>query len=731
MPPQESGSAPARATLDVLGMHCASCVANVEAALKAAPGVRDVAVNLATEQATITFDPVSTTPDQLAKAVSDAGYEARTRSAAAATLTQSPVERSRSEMRKWRARAAFGVALAFPVAVLGMFVPGRESGLAQAVLTTILQATLGLVFIRGSLRAARHARADMDSLIALGTTTAWAYSLWTLWAGHEHFFFDTAATILALIAVGKWLESRARSAATSAVTSLLDLSAPTATLIRNGQEAEVSAADLHPGDVVLVRPGGRLPADGLVESGETTIDESLLTGEAMPVARAPGHEVVGGSINLTGAIHVRITRTGAATIVGQMASLVESALATKTGAQRLADRIAGVFVPIVCGVALATLLGWGLAGFWENGLHAAIAVLIVACPCALGLATPAAVMVGCAVGARRGVLIRSSEVLERIGRLNTVVLDKTGTMTIGRPTIARIVSIQAGVDEAAVIRLAAAVEQLSEHPLAKAVTREAALRAIQVPVASGFVNHAGGGVQAIVDGRIISVSKLADSDPFPAADELRAEGMTLSGVYEGGANPRLLGVLAFSDELKPGARDAVVELQQLGLETILLTGDHPAAAQRIGQLVGIQNVIAGVSPQGKLDCIRDLQSRGDAGEKRSVAMVGDGINDAAALAQADVGIAMGGGADIAKEAGDVVLVGGDPSAIPRAIRLSLAMRRRIRLGLLWAFIYNVALIPLAVAGLLHPMLAAAAMSISSASVVGNALLLLRFDRKRR
>jgi Cu+-exporting ATPase len=712
-------------------MHCASCVANVEAALKASPGVRDVAVNLATEQATITFDPVATTPDQLAKAVSEAGYEARTRSAAAVTPAQSPVERSRSEMRKWRARAAFGVALAFPVAVLGMFVPGRESGLAQAVLTTILQATLGLVFIRGSLRAARHARADMDSLIALGTTTAWAYSLWTLWAGHEHFFFDTAATILALIAVGKWLESRARSAATSAVTSLLDLSAPTATLIRNGQEAEVSAADLHPGDVVLVRPGGRLPADGRVESGETTIDESLLTGEAMPVARAPGHEVVGGSVNLSGAIHVRITRTGAATIVGQMASLVESALATKTGSQRLADRIAGVFVPIVCGVALATFLGWGLAGFWEGGLHAAIAVLIVACPCALGLATPAAVMVGCAVGARRGVLIRSAEVLERIGRLNTVVLDKTGTITIGRPTIARLVSIQAGVDEAAVIRLAAAVEQLSEHPLAKAVTREAALRAIQVPVASGFVNHAGGGVQAIVDGRVISVSKLADSDPFPAADELRAQGMTLSGVYEGGANPRLLGVLAFSDELKPGARDAVVQLQHLGLETILLTGDHPAAAQRIGQLVGIQNVIAGVSPQGKLDCIRDLQSRGDAGERRSVAMVGDGINDAAALAQADVGIAMGGGADIAKEAGDVVLVGGDPSAIPRAIRLSLAMRRRIRLGLLWAFIYNVALIPLAVAGLLHPMLAAAAMSISSASVVGNALLLLRFDRERR
>ncbi len=714
------------ATLEVRGMHCASCVSNVERAIREVPGVREAAVNLATEQAAITFDPGTTSAEALAAAITEAGYEARTRPVTPdAVQTAAHIRRAEAESARWRARALLGVTMALPVTVAGMFWTGRESGILQAILTTGLQVLLGRVFIRGAWRASRHARADMDTLIALGTTTAYIYSVWTLWVGRPHFFFDTAATILALIAVGKWLEARARESATGAVARLLDLASPAAVVERNGVELEVPAAQLIRGDLAVARPGSRIPADGVIESGETTIDESLVTGEPMPVSRVTGDAVVGGSINLSGAIRIRVARAGAESTIGQMAALVEAALATKTGSQRLADAIAGVFVPVVCVIAIGSLVAWGLAGSWIEGLHAAIAVLIVACPCALGLATPAAVMVGCAVGSRRGILIRSAQVLERMGRLDTVVLDKTGTLTIGKPLLQQVVSVEAGCTQAHALSLAAGVERFSEHPLARAVLAAASARGIQLAEATGFVNEPGGGVRASVRGANIRIGKLGAADPIPEIADLREKGFTLSGVFQVDAHEsRLLAVLAFSDDLRPGARDVVVELQGLGLETIMLTGDHETAARRIAAQAGIEVVLAGVSPQDKHANIRSLRRQG-----RKVAMVGDGINDAAALAEADVGIAMGAGADIAKEAGDVVLVSGDPTGIPRAIRLSLAMRRRIRLGLLWAFVYNTVLIPLAAIGLLHPMLAAAAMAVSSASVVANALLLLRFDRR--
>lgn len=715
---QPTASAAAKTTLSIEGMHCASCVANVEQAVRRLPGVAAVSVNLATEQATIDFDPGRLTPVRLAQVITDSGYQARVKEPGQALAQRS----SGDPVAQWRARAAFGVTLALPVAILGMWWPGRESGIVQAVLTTTLELGLGIPFVRSAIRSARHRRADMDSLIALGTTAAFAYSLWTLFSGHQHFYFDTAATILALVAVGKWLEAGARSAASGAVTRLLNLAAPTARIESAGAEKELPASELHPGDIVILKPGARVPADAVIISGESSFDESLLTGEPMPMARQVGEAIVGGSINLSGAVRARITRTGSQSTVGQIASLVESSLAVKTNAQRLADRIAGVFVPAVCAIAIITIIVWTLLGQWPTGVHAAIAVLIVACPCALGLATPAAVMVGCAVGTRRGILIRTPEVLERMGRLDTVVLDKTGTLSLGKPALIRAIPLGPSLTERDLLFLSGSVEKLSEHPLARAVLDAANHRGIRLEDPINFASESGGGVRGIVDGRMISVRRLDPSQAPSETSELAKEGMTISGVFEGQSRS-LIGLLAFSDELRPGARDAVATLELMGLRVIMLTGDNAAAADRIASQVGIKEVVAGVLPADKHQKIRELKAQG-----HTVAMVGDGINDAAALSEADVGIAMGTGADIAKEAGDVVLVSGDPAQVPRAIRLSLAMRRRIRLGLLWAFAYNTILIPLAAFGLLHPMLAAAAMMISSAAVIGNALLLRRFDR---
>jgi Cu+-exporting ATPase len=720
-------------------MHCGSCVSRVERALAKVPGVHEASVNFATEQATIRFSPQATGIESLARAVHDAGYEAdAVASVESGAAHQHGSGNGAEETARWGRNAILGAALGAPVAVLGMFIHGAVSGWIQCLLAAVLLAVVGRTFIVGALRSAIRLVADMDTLIALGTTVAFGYSVYTQLAGRAELYFDTTAVIIALIAFGKWLEARARSSAAGAVRKLLDLAPAAAVVERDGKEQEVPVASLSRGDVVVIRPGGSIPVDGVIQGGEGTLDESAMTGESMPVNKRVGDRVIGGTINLTGQLSVRAERVGADAVVGQMAALVNKALATKANVQRMADRLAGVFVPVVMGVAAVAVVCWGLTGALESGIHAAIAVLIVACPCALGLATPAAIMVGCAVGARRGVLIRSPLVLERIGKIDTIVLDKTGTLTLGRPRVLTAMSYDKGLESNDMLALAAAVELGSEHPLARATVEYAKSQGVGVLTATGFVSEPGGGMQATVDGRRIAVGRPRDSEI--AESELVDEqlyrwqkgGATVSGVFEmapgerllGDAPRRFLGGIVFADTIRPSAKSAIDKLHAMGLKTVLMTGDNDQSAKRVAKELGIPMVFAGVLPSDKAHRVERFKRQG-----RTVAMVGDGVNDAAALAAADVGIAMGNGTDIAKEAGDIVLIRGDPRLIPEAIALSNAMRRRIRLGLGWAFLYNVVLIPIAALGWLNPMLAAVAMSLSSVSVVGNALLLARFGQR--
>ncbi|MEX2217933.1 MAG: heavy metal translocating P-type ATPase [Phycisphaerales bacterium] len=748
------------ATVRVGGMHCASCVANIERTLRRTPGVAGASVNFATEEATVRYHPDRVKPVEIARRIRDAGYDAEERPAheapgdgrhgdaadpapgdaaaphdphahhrAAPVADAAAERRADAESRAWKRRALVGVALGTPVVVLGMLIPGTASGVIQFLLTVALQAYIGAEYYRGAWRAARHGRADMDTLVALGTTAAFLYSLYTLWFGAHHFYFDTAAAILALIAVGKWMEARARGEARRAITSLLELRPPTATVERGGGDREVPLSEVRLGDVVTVRPGERVPVDGTVIDGRSVVDESMVTGESMPVEKGPGAKVTGGTVNQAGSFRFIAERIGRESLLGQIIELVDRAQSSKAAVQRLADRVAGVFVPFVLVVAGATLPAWGLgAGDWPAGTTAMIAVLIVACPCALGLAVPTAVMVGSGLGARRGILIKDAAVLERAGTLDTAVLDKTGTLTVGRPAVSEVVPIdgeapgaEPGADgdrEArirALLRLAASVERWSEHPLGRAIVLGALERGVDAPASTGFRSITGSGAEATIEGRRIFVGKPAPGDERPELARLAGAGRTVVVVREG---ERPLGLIALADRLKPGSPEAVAALKRLGLRVVLMTGDNAATAHAIARETGIDEVLAGVLPQDKEAKVRELRASG-----RRVAMVGDGINDAPALAAADVGIAMGSGTDIAKEAGDIVLVSGDVRLVPRAVALSRAMMGRIRLGLFWAFAYNVVLIPVAALGWLHPMLAAGAMAFSSVSVVLNALSL--------
>ncbi len=731
----------ATTTLKVGGMSCGSCVTHVERALRARKGVREARVNLATEQATVTFDPSLIKPDDLASAVLEAGYEAApmdaaTRAAAAngqgAGASMDPrVQRpdhhpaprrvaTPSGTPQWRNRALIGVALAAPVVVLGNFVPGIESGLAQFLLAAVIQVIIGRPYYAAAGRAAAHGRATMDTLVVLGTTAAFAYSVYTLFTGAQHFYFDTAAVILALIAVGTWMEHRARSAAKRSMQALLGLRPPAAIVVRDHDEEEVPLDDVVPGDTVVIRPGSLIPLDGEVISGASAVDESAVTGESMPVEKSPGSPVTGGTMNQSGSLRVRVTRAGKDTVLAQIIELVERAQASKTRVQRLADFIAGIMVPLVIAAAVATLLIWGVnAGDWIKGITSAIAVLIVACPCALGLATPTAIMVGTAIGARRGILIKDARVLEKVGRIDGVILDKTGTLTEGRPAVTDIRALDPDFKEADILRLAAALEHHSEHPLARAIVDRAAADGVACEPATGFRAEPGGGVYGTAQGRSLYIGRPRGVSARDAAHaDLRDEGKTVIVIEEMEPVEKRLGVIALADTLKAGAAPAVERLHRLGLPVLLLTGDNEVTARALAAKVRIDEVRAEVQPADKEAVIREFQSHG-----RRVAMVGDGINDAPALAAADVGIAMGNGTDIAKEAGDIVLVSGDPRLVPAAITLSQAMMRRVRGGLFWAFLYNAALIPLAAVGLMHPMLAAAAMAASSVSVLVNALSL--------
>ena len=721
-------------TLDITGMTCASCVRRVERALAKVPGVETASVNLAAETARVTFGaPVPV--ESLIAAVEKAGYEAAT----------SVPDADRSGEREAHARKTliqllvFG-ALAVPTIVLAMAMDiagmhinddPKLHGWIVLLLATPIQFGLGWRFYRGASISLRHLNPNMDVLVALGTSVAYLYSAWVVITNsHNHMFFDVSAAVLVFITMGKYFEETSKGAASSAIRALLGLSARTATVLRNGAEAEVPVEELKLGDIFVVRPGQRIPVDGIVREGHSTVDESMLTGESIPVERKPGDHVVGGSINQNGVMHAEATAVGDETVLRRMARMVEDAQGSKAPIQKLVDEVAAVFVPVVIALALVTFVAWGLiGGDWQDGMVAAVAVLVIACPCALGLATPTAIMVGTGLGAERGILIRNAEVLERTRNLDVIVLDKTGTVTEGRPQVLEIEPL-GDMQAAELLRWAAAAESPSEHPLSRAIVDRAVEDAIDLPAASQFEAITGRGVQAMVEGKLVLAGSPAlfteygfplEGAPANAAAALEQNGRTAILVAVDG---RLEGVLGIFDDVKQNAPRAVAALKQRGLRVVMMTGDNESAAAAVANRAGIDEFRAGARPEDKLAFVRDLQAQG-----LSVAMVGDGINDTPALAQADIGIAMSTGTDAAIEAGDITLLHGDVSKIAESVALSRSTLSTIRQNLVWAFGYNVVTIPVAALGLLNPVLAGAAMAFSSVSVMANSLRLRTKARK--
>jgi len=709
-------------------MTCASCVRRVERALSKVEGVETANVNFASETATVTFaQPVAL--ERLVAAVEKAGYEAQ-------EATPERERRAGSRADLWRL-AAIVVLFAIPAVILAMardvggYLIGdshRTHGLIVLALATPVQVLLGWRYYASSFTALRHLNPNMDVLVALGTTAAYAFSAWAVLADrHYHLYFDVSVVVLAFVTIGKLLEDRSKREASAAIHALMGLAARSATVLRDGREVEVAVEDLMPGDRFIVRPGEKVAVDGIVRDGHSTVDESMITGESVPAERRAGDAVIGGTVNQDGVIEVEATAVGKATMLARMARLVEEAQGSKAPVQRLVDRVAAIFVPIVIGIALVTLLGWGLLGgdgdAWLKGFVAAVAVLVIACPCALGLATPTAIMVGTGIGAERGILIKNAAVLEATRKLDAVVLDKTGTLTEGRPQVSLVIPFGAWTQQA-VLEIAAAAEQPSSHPLSRAVVDAAVDAGYPVAKAQDFESVTAQGVRAVVDGRKVTAGALALAGDSAAllTDAVRDEAGRLEDAGETviyvGVDGELAGIIGIVDEVKPTASRAVEALKAEGLRVIMMTGDHERAAARIAGLAGITEFHAGVKPEQKLALVQDLQAQG-----LRVAMVGDGVNDAPALAQADVGIAMSTGTDVAIEAGDVTLLHGDVSRVAEAIALSRGTLAAIRQNLGWAFGYNVIAIPFAMSGELNPILAGGAMALSSVSVMANSLRL--------
>jgi len=717
--------------LSIGGMTCASCAARIERKLNKVDGVT-ATVNYATEKAKVSF-PDAVAPESLVQVVEAAGYTA------ALPVPEAPPVAQEDSTRPLRQRLIVSAALAVPVILLSM-VPVLQFANWQwlaLVLASPVVVWGALPFHRAAWTNLRHGAATMDTLISLGVGAAYLWSLYALFFGNAvmtmagmsstDIYLEVAAGVTVFILAGRYFEARSKRRSGAALRALLELGAKDVAVLRDGQERRIPLAELRVGDEFVVRPGEKIATDGVVAEGSSAVDMSMLTGESVPVEVRPGDAVVGATVNAGGRLAVRATRVGADTQLAQMAKLVEEAQNGKAAVQRLADRVSAVFVPVVIVLALATLVGWLATGHpAEAAFTAAVAVLIIACPCALGLATPTALLVGTGRGAQLGVLIKGPEVLESTRRVDTVVLDKTGTVTAGRMSLVSI-HVAAGVDETEALRLAGALEHASEHPIARAIAAGAVDRTGELPAVEDFRNVEGLGVQGIVAGKAVLVGRdrlLAEwsvsLDDSLAAAKLAAEqaGRTAVAVaWDGSARA----VLVVADTVKPTSAEAVAGLKSLGLRPILLTGDNAAAARAVAVEVGIDEVIAEVLPADKVDVVARLQAEG-----RVVAMVGDGVNDAAALAKADLGLAMGAGADVAIEASDLTLVRGDLRAAVDAIRLSRKTLGTIKGNLFWAFAYNVAALPLAALGLLNPMIAGAAMAFSSVFVVSNSLRLRRF-----
>lgn len=727
-------------SIPVQGMHCSSCVAKIEGALGKVPGVQSAAVNFATGRAAVEFDQALASEEMLRDAIASSGYRAE---------HEQPEEKKKSEVRYWAwcviVAAVFGVPLLYLTMghLVGAPLPPWDDKvlvIVQFALTVPIVIAGGGFYVRG-FRALF--RPNMDTLIAVGTGAAFGYSTFVgvmLLLGREGYglgqvYFEGAGVILLFIILGKLLEAIAKGKTSEAIKKLLGLRPKTATVIRGGEETAVPVAEVRVGDVVVVKPGERVPVDGFVKEGHSSVDESMITGESMPVEKAVGDKVIGGTVNKTGAFTLRATSVGEETVLAQIVKMVEEAQGSKAPVQRLADKVAFYFVPAVILIAAGSFAAWFFAGNLEFALTTAIAVLIVACPCALGLATPTAVMVGSGKGAEFGILFKSAQALQQSRKLDVVVFDKTGTLTEGEPSVTDVVPVGKSTEEG-VLQLAAILESRSEHPLAEAVVEAAKKKGVRVVEPSGFESITGKGVKGKHKGKLAYVGnaalmkELGVRVPEREVAKLQGEGKSVMFLS---SSKKLLGVIAAADQPKPYAKEAVRALHGLGVKVMMITGDNERTASAIAANLGIDEVMADVLPGEKARKIKELQEKG-----LNVAMVGDGVNDAPALTQADVGVAIGSGTDIAIEAGDVVLIKEDLRDVLTAMRLSRYTMKKVRQNLFWAFAYNIVLIPVATGALypftgwlLSPVLAGAAMAFSSVSVVVNSLLMRRFKPKLR
>ena len=709
--------------LDIIGMTCASCVGRVEKALARVEGVAQAQVNLATERANIQHR-ADVSVERLQQAVADAGYESRGHQDA---QVEAP---SMANARPVLVAGLLSLPMVVPMMAEPFGVHWMLSGWWQWLLASIVQFGPGLRFYRGAWAAVRAGSGNMDLLVAIGTSAAYGLSVYTVLASGGHsmaLYFEASAVIISLVLLGKWLEARAKRQTTAAIRALQALRPSTARVLRDGQEQVIDLGHLQVGDLLIVLPGERIASDGEVQDGRSSVDESLITGESLPVEKQTGDLVTGGSLNGEGRLRVRATVVGSETTLSRIIRLVESAQANKAPVQRLVDRVSAIFVPVVLLISAGTLLAWGMStGDWAQAIIHAVAVLVIACPCALGLATPAAIMVGTGAAARAGILIKDAEALERAHAVTAVAFDKTGTLTLGRPEL---VEFQALMNDEDVHALAAELARASEHPLATAIVRAYESQGQDSAQLSDVQAVAGRGIRAASGTRQLALGSSSwmrelhvdMSSHAGVADQQAAAGRSVSWLAEVSPQPRVLALMAFADQVRPESADAIRELHLAGIHTLMLTGDNAGAARAVAQSLGIDAVRAEVRPQDKSAAVSELQAQG-----YQVAMVGDGINDAPALAAADVGIAMGSGTDVAMQSAGITLMRSNPLLIADALNVSRRTYRKIRQNLFWAFAFNTAGIPLAALGMLSPVLAGGAMALSSLFVIGNALLLGRW-----
>ena len=723
-------------TLPIEGMTCASCVSRVEKALRKVPGVLTAEVNLATEKAQVTVADRQTPVESLIAAVEKAGFVAH---AASDPALDAPESAHPHDNTWWpiAVAAVLSLPLVLPMLVMPWGLDWSLPGWIQMALATPVQFWLGARFYRAGWAALRAGSGNMDLLVALGTSAGYGLSLYLLFKhadhGTPHLYFEASAVVITLVMLGKWLEARAKRQTTAAIRALNALRPETARVRREGKDQEVAIQQVRLGDLVVVRPGERLPVDGLVVEGASEVDESLVTGESLPVAKHAGDKVTGGAVNAEGLLVIKTSAIGAESTLARIVRMVESAQAKKAPIQRLVDQVSAVFVPVVIAIALVTLLAWGLGtGNWENAILNAVAVLVIACPCALGLATPTAIMAGTGVAARHGILIKDAQALEIAHKVRIIGFDKTGTLTEGKPQLVQAEAVDG--DDTALLALGAAIQAGSEHPLARAVQNAAQQAGATTLAASQLRAIPGRGMAARVgehdlrlgSTRLMEELKVDLSSLAAQAETLRAQGRTVSWLADVTGAPALLGLFAFGDTIKASAKAAIAQLQQQGIRTVLVTGDNRGSAELVGRQLGIDEIRADVLPEDKARIVGELRAG-----NTTVAMVGDGINDAPALAAADVGIAMSTGTDVAMHAAGITLMRGDPALVSDPIDISRKTYAKIRQNLFWAFVYNAVGVPLAAFGLLNPMIAGAAMALSSVSVVTNALTLRRWKGQTR